>query len=62
MINWDGITNEKNKEHNEKWPYIPDHPYRIFIIGAFRSGKTKALHNLLKKQDDIDSIYFMQKI
>ena len=62
MINWDSIINEKNKEHNEKWRYIPDHPYRIFIIGGSRSGKTKALHNLIKEQDDIDNIYFMQKI
>ena len=26
MINSDGITNENNKERNEKWPYNPDHP------------------------------------
>ena len=19
--------------HNQNWPYIPDHPYRILIIG-----------------------------
>ena len=25
MFNLDGITNDNNKEHNEKWPYIPDH-------------------------------------
>ena len=24
MINLDSITNENNKKHNEKWPYIPD--------------------------------------
>ena len=29
MVNLDDITNENNEEHNEKWPYIPDHPYRI---------------------------------
>ena len=23
MINLDSITNENNKKHNEKWPYIP---------------------------------------
>ena len=28
MINLGSITNENNKKHNEKWPYIPDHPYR----------------------------------
>ena len=42
MINLDSITNE-NKEHNEKWPLIPDHPYRILIIGGSGSGKTNTL-------------------
>ena len=60
MINLDSITNENNKKHNEKWPYIPDHPYRIIIIGGSRSGKTNALLNLIKEQDYhdvIDKIY-----
>ena len=34
MINLDSITNENNKEHNEKWPYIPDSSHRILIIGG----------------------------
>ena len=38
MINLDIITNENNKEDNKKWPYIPDHPYRILIIGGSGSG------------------------
>ena len=41
MINLDSITNENNKKHNEKWPYIPDHPYRILIIGGSGPGKNK---------------------
>ena len=61
MINLDDITNENNKEHNEKWPYIPDHPYRILIIGGSGSGKTNALLNLIKEQDDIDKIYLYAK-
>ena len=61
MINLDSITNENNKEHNEKWPYIPDHPYRILIIGGSGSGKTNALLNLIKEQDDIDKIYLYGK-
>ena len=28
----DSITNEIHKEHDEKQPFIPDHPYRILII------------------------------
>ena len=43
MINLASITNENNKEHNEKWPYIPDHPCRIIIIDDSGSGKTNAL-------------------
>ena len=56
MINLDDITNENNKEHNEKWPYIPDQPYRNLIIGGSGSGKTNALLNLINKQNDIDKI------
>ena len=51
------ITNENNKDHNEKWSYIPDHPYKILIIGGSGSGKTNALLNLISQQDDIDKIY-----
>ena len=61
MFNLDHITNENNKEHNKKWPYIPDHPYQILIIGGSGSGKTNALLNLISQQDDIDKIYFYAK-
>ena len=61
MINMDSITNETNKENNEKWPYIPDHPYKILIIGGSVSGKTNALFNLINEQDDIDKIYLYAK-
>ena len=45
------------KKHNEKWPYIPDHSYRILIIGCSGSGKTNTLLNLINQQNDIDKIY-----
>ena len=61
MINLDSITNENNKEHNEKWPYIPDHPYRILIIAGSGSRKTSTLLNLIKEQNDIDKIYLYAK-
>ena len=57
MINLDSITNENDKKHNEKWPYIPDHPYRILRIGGFGSGKTNTLLDLINEQNDIDKIY-----
>ena len=56
MINLDKILNTSNKEHNKKWPYIPDHPYRILIIGVSWSGKTNTLLNLIKEQEDDDLI------
>ena len=47
MINFDDHANENDTEHNSKWSYIPDHPYRIAIIGGSGSGKTNALLNLI---------------
>ena len=58
MINLESITNENDKKHNEKWPYIPDHPYRFIIIGDSGSRKTNALINLINEQNDIIKIYF----
>ena len=40
MINFDNYTNENKIEHNPKWPYIPDTPYRAIIIGSSGCGKT----------------------
>ena len=53
-------NDENNKKHNKKWPYIPDHSYRIIIIGGSGSGKTNTLLNLIKEQDNrdvVDKIY-----
>ena len=61
MINFDDYVNENKTEHNLKWPFIPDHPYRILIIGGYGSGKTNALLNLINKQPDIDKILLCAK-
>ena len=61
MINLDNIINDNNNNHNEKWPYIPDHPYRILIIGGSGSGKTNALLHLINEQKDIDKMYLYAK-
>ena len=51
----------QNEKHNEKWPYIPDHSYKILIIGDSGSGKTNTLLHLIKEQDDTDKIYLYAK-
>ena len=48
--------------HRQNWPHVPDHPYRILIIGNSRSGKTNVLWNLLKHQwPDIVKFYWYVK-
>ena len=59
MLSLDNITNENNKEHSKKRSLIPDHLYRMLIIGAFRSGKANAFLN--KKQSHIYKIYLYGK-
>ena len=61
MINFDDYFHENKTVHNKNWPYIPDHPYRILIIGGSGSGKANALLNLIDNQPDIDKIYLYAK-
>ena len=62
MFNFGYITKEDIIEHNPNWPEIPDHPYRILIIGGSGSGKTNALLNLINHVLNIDNIYLYSKI
>ena len=61
MINFDNYANENKKQHNLKWPYIPDYLYSILIIRGSGSGKTDALLNLINNHPDIDKIYLYAK-
>ena len=61
MINFDNYVNENKTRHNKTWPYIPDHPYRILIIGGSGSGKTNLLLHLIENQPDIDKIHLYAK-
>ena len=67
MTNFDDYANEnktlqEQRLHNLKWPYIPDWPYRILIIGGSESGKANVLLNLINKPPDIDKYICMLKI
>ena len=61
MINFDDIVSENKTVHNKNWPSIPDHPYRILIIGGLGSGKTNAFLNLIDNQPDIYEIHLYAK-
>ena len=49
MINFDNYVNENKTKHNKNWPYIPDHPYRILIMGGSGSGKNKFIIKFNRK-------------
>ena len=61
MINFDEYTNENRISHNPNWPYVPDHPYRMLIIGGSGSWKTNTLLILINNHSDIDKIYLYAK-
>ena len=51
----------KIKQNISKWPYIPDHPYRILIKGDSGSRKANTLLNLINNQPDNDKICLYAK-
>ena len=61
MIDFDDVTKENIKKHKPNWPQIPDHPYKILIIGGSGSGKLNSLFNQISQQPDIDKIYLYAK-
>ena len=61
MINFDDGIKENIKEHNSNRPQIPNHPYRVFIIGVSGSGITNSLLNLINHQQDTDKTFLYAK-
>ena len=53
MFDFNYITNEDIKEHNPNWSEIPDHLYRILIVGGSESEKPNALLKLINQELDI---------
>ena len=62
MINFDDVIKEETKEHNRICSQIPDHPYRILIIGGSGSRKTNSLFNLINQQHMLIKFIYMVKI
>ena len=54
MINFDDVTKENITKHNPNWPQIPNHPYRILIIGSSGPGRTNLLFDLISQQPGIN--------
>ena len=49
--------------HNPNEPYIPDHPYRILIIGGSGSERANMFLNLIKINDQmLTKFIYMSKI
>ena len=61
MVNFDDYANKKKTEYNQEWPHIPDHRYRVLLIGGSGSRKTNALLNLINNQPNVDKIYLYAK-
>ena len=67
MINFDDYANENEimqelRSHNQKWLYIPDHPYRILIKKGSEFGKPNALLNLINNQPYICMLKIHMKL
>ena len=61
MITFDYYVSGNKTKRNKNWPYTPNHPYRILIIGGSGSGKANVLLNLIEHQPDINEIYLYAK-
>ena len=61
MISFPDYFNENETKHNKNWTNIPDHSYRILILGGRGFGKANVSLNLIENQPDIDKIYLHAK-
>ena len=62
MIYYDDVAKESIKKLNLNQLQIPDHPYRISLIGSENLKKRNVLLNMTKQQNDdyysiVDKMY-----
>ena len=62
MINFDDAAKKKIKEHNSDWLQIPDHQYRILVIGGSGSGDRNSLFNLVNEDQILIKFIYMLNI
>ena len=61
MFNFNDITKEVIKGHNPDRLQIPEHPYRMIIVGGSGPGKTNALLDLINHKPYTFEIYLYTK-
>ena len=61
IINFDNVTGENIKYHNQNWLQNLDHPYRILTIGGSGSGKPNVLLHSESHQRNIYKLYLYAK-
>ena len=61
MFKFNRITKEDIKKRNPNWSELPNHPYKILIVGGLESRKTNASFNLLHHEPDIDKFFLHAK-
>ena len=57
MINFDDVARGNIIEENVNQPQIPNHPYRIQIIGGSGSTETNTLITFIKHQPGFEKRY-----
>lgn len=61
MTDFDEVIGGNTQEHNPHWPQIPNHSYRMLIVGSFGSWKTNVLISIINHQTGIHKIFLHAK-
>jgi len=61
IVNFDDICTDKNDRKKKKCIHMPNHPFRMLMIGGSGSGKTNILMNMIVRYLDFDKIFIYTK-